>query len=348
MGSIETYRNVTNRGSNYRQWSERATVVSYDATTQSYDIVVTAIGPTGEQVSNTNRSLRQVKSLFPPETLIHSPGDSILIGYVSEQREHPIILGLGDHVAPSSNTPVVTLPTSVNTSSITGPNNGGLGGLPFPPACAPRVSTGSTTTGQLVVDCTQLDAGRTYNNPAQVYCTGSSNVQWSWNHPGGTLVITGSHNSVAKLKFPVNTGATVAGTAYKSGRYHICNGGFNAMDVKSWGCNDQVLADCTKNLANSNKYNPTSCHYCGEGDPACGVGDTAETAIETNDPTYGTGSACLAARPCNHKGTFCDARTQAMKDQGCSPCGVSANSILTATVGASIVTVTVIVHGVND
>jgi len=343
MGIINTYRENTNRQSNYRQWSERATIVSYDAATQTYDIVVTAIGPTGQQVSNTNRALRRIKSLLPTDLRTFSPGDSVLVGYVSEQREHPIILGAGDHVAPTINTPVVSLPTNTSPATYTGPVSGGVGSPTSQPACPPRVVTGGTSNSEIVVDCANLEDDQVFDAPVQVFCTGTVQVQWSWNFPGGTVETSGQFGQIARLKFPTNN-PLVAGVAYRVGKYHICNGGFNAMDVVSYGCDDEAEVTCSKNVANSNKYDPDTCSFCGDGGtPACGGSQTEDTELETNDPEFGTGGTCFLDRPCDPEGTLCDARTQSMKDDGCNPCGLARDSILTATLGDAVITITVIV-----
>jgi len=330
---VNAMRSVQGRESNYRQWSERATIIGFNEATQSYEIVVSAAGPSGAETNSANRTLREIKSLFPTDLRTFNPGDSVLVGYVSEKKEHPVIMGLGDNNPYTGTTPAITLPTQTASAK----RVGGVGGVnPGTPgsACPMRVNdpqTGSTTT--LMVDCSMLTPDRKLQLPnmPRVTC-GVGEISWSTNATGVTVSGAGTNGILGELDLGPNTGVNVTGTAYKTGRYHICNGGFNAMDVKSYGCADQILIDCNKFLANSNKYDPTSCHYCGEGDVACAIGDTADTAIETNDPEFGTGSACVAARPCNAQGTMCDARTAQMILDGCNPCGLALNNkIITAT-----------------
>jgi len=103
---VDTFDGDQNRRDKYKQWSERAVVVGFNAKTQAYDIVVTTERLTGANKRTLNRTIRQVKSLTPNTEF--SPGDSVLIGYEADQREHPIVLGQGDNFV---QTPVkVTLP----------------------------------------------------------------------------------------------------------------------------------------------------------------------------------------------------------------------------------------------
>jgi len=83
---------------NYHKWSERAIIVGYNGDTQTYDVVITTERLAGVSKRTLNKTIRNVKSTIPPGSLTFSPGDSVLVGYVSEKREHPVIIGGGGNV----------------------------------------------------------------------------------------------------------------------------------------------------------------------------------------------------------------------------------------------------------
>ncbi len=108
-----------NRGSNYRTWSERAVVVGYNTETQAYDIVITTEKTLGNNIRTLNRVIRKVRAVTRTSLRTFLPGESIIVGYVDDRREHPIIVGLDDS---SGHTCVkVTLGISSTTPTIEGP-----------------------------------------------------------------------------------------------------------------------------------------------------------------------------------------------------------------------------------
>ena len=108
-----------NRKSNYRKWSERAVVVGFNDEEQAYDIVITTEKTLGDNVRSLNRTIRKVKAVLDPAARTYLPGESIIVGYVDDRREHPIIVGLGDS---SGHTCIkVTLGVTSTTPTIEGP-----------------------------------------------------------------------------------------------------------------------------------------------------------------------------------------------------------------------------------
>lgn len=105
------------RTADYRNWSEKATVVAYDEALDAYDIVVNTIFAGDNGVRSSNRIIRGVRSIIPSDVTQFSAGQNILIGYMQERRESPIILGLhkqkqSDRLSPPktiATTPVVPL-----------------------------------------------------------------------------------------------------------------------------------------------------------------------------------------------------------------------------------------------
>jgi len=97
-GIDETLTGREQREDNYRKWAERAVVVGYNSENQTYDIVVTTERLVGANKRTLNKTIRRVKSLLDNSIRTFLPGEAVSIGYVSDKREHPIILGLGDNV----------------------------------------------------------------------------------------------------------------------------------------------------------------------------------------------------------------------------------------------------------
>ncbi len=86
------------REQTYRKWSERAIIVGFNSSNGTYSIEVTTAKLEGNNKRSLNRVIRQVKSLIAPSVKQFTAGDSVLIGYADDKREHPIILGAGDHI----------------------------------------------------------------------------------------------------------------------------------------------------------------------------------------------------------------------------------------------------------
>jgi len=145
------------RGANYTQWSERAIIVGYNGDTQTYDVVISTERLAGVSKRTLNKTIRNVKSTVPGELATFSPGDLVLVGYINDAREHPIIIGGGGTV--------VQEPAIVTIGSGTSEVEGGgleLEGGPGSPGfielnCTGFLVdtlTGSTTT--VTLDCDDL------------------------------------------------------------------------------------------------------------------------------------------------------------------------------------------------
>lgn len=84
------------RSLTYTRWSEKATIVAFDESSETYDIVISTISYSADSaaVNKVSRTIRNVKSIIPISVYTFKPGETVLIGYVSERRESPVILGL--------------------------------------------------------------------------------------------------------------------------------------------------------------------------------------------------------------------------------------------------------------
>jgi len=145
------------REDNYRKWSERAVVVGYNSENQTYDIVVTTERLVGANKRTLNKTIRRVKSILDSTVRVFLPGEAITIGYLSDKREHPIILGLGDNVV---QTPAkVTLGPTLNIEGETSleltddDDIGFVTPLPISISCELDAVVGITCS----IDCTVTD-----------------------------------------------------------------------------------------------------------------------------------------------------------------------------------------------
>lgn len=158
----------------YKRWSEKATVVKYNSKVDTYNIIVSALN-VSSSAQKSNRVIRDVKAIIPSKTHQFSPGDSILIGYESDKRESPVILGL----------------RKSNSSQIT--VNGGGGGLSTPsitPPCDLRFinDDGETisTGGQIICNCSVADATGLLSCCLRIECAVGT-VKWAWTGATGCL-----------------------------------------------------------------------------------------------------------------------------------------------------------------
>jgi len=193
------------RGANYTQWSERAIIVGYNGDTQTYDIVISTERLAGVSKRTLNKTIRNVKSTVPGELATFSPGDLVLVGYINDAREHPIIIGGGGTV--------VQEPAIVTIGSGTSEVEGGgleLEGGPGSPGfielnCTGFLVdtlTGSTTT--VTLDCDDLDANGCFqaNIEAPVNC-GCGVYEWSMS--GGLAGVTNGEGAAISQVATLNT-----------------------------------------------------------------------------------------------------------------------------------------------
>jgi len=183
-----TFVGRESRKTKYTKWSERAVVVGYNSENQSYDIVVTTERLVGANKRTLNKTIRRVKSIFPSDVDTFLPGTAILVGYISDKREHPVILGQGDNVV---QTPAkVTLGSTLNVEGATSVELTPPEELFTPLNCTGFLVdtlTGSTTT--LTLDCDDLDASGCFkaNVEAPINC-GCGVFEWSMS--GGLAGVT--------------------------------------------------------------------------------------------------------------------------------------------------------------
>lgn len=340
---VTAMRSVQGRESDYRQWSERATISGYNAATQSYEIVVTAVGPTGVEISSTNRTLRQVKSLFPTDVAVFNPGDSVLIGYVSEKKEHPIILGLGDSRPSTGSTPQITLPTasdgSGNSKRVGGAGSQGAGGntatrpdnkTPVSPIQITDPQTGSTSRWD--IDCSRITSDRHVPLPSQPVVSGAvGSVTWSiTGSTGVTISGHGANGIQADIQLPNN--AFTPGTAYIR-QVRNCQGCVGAVCVnvnpvvtQQYNCVDEPYLSCATAWAGANCSSivPAIYNECCPG-PICTDGSLHCPGFLGTD-----GVIC-----------FRDTRTTPMLNLGCMPCRIAmeGSSITARDAAGNLVTV---------
>ena len=331
------------REDNYRKWSERAIVVGYNAESQSYDIVITTERLVGSNKRTLNRTIRRVKSILDATVRVFLSGEAVTVGYLSDKREHPIILGLGDNTV---QTPAkVTLgPTlQVETNEPTELNPAPL--LPTP--CSGLLTdslTGSTTT--LTVDCQDLDIDGCFevniNAPSNCGC---GLYEWSLSGGGAgftisdegalasaiglttTLAPFGVGDSILKICPPINNGGFPGVTAFHNFAWHQClPSGSNVVSWGEFGCDSNQIR-CTFPLQNGPSYRASTCSPC--------LLTSCSAPVFPDAMPNNFHGACPQPVVCPtdlFPFVVCDSRTEAMKTAGCLPCRFSMeNAVISAT-----------------
>ncbi len=339
----DTFTGDRNRRTKYRQWSEAAVVIGVNADTLSFDIVVTSKVKSGNDVRLVNRTIRNVKTLQGFREGLFAVGDSVLIGYIQEKREHPIILGFGDNV--NQRAVEVTLPDGTDPAIIEGEN---LFEPIQQPACDFRLQDVETgTTNFMTIDCGNLDIANCSRAPVRAVC-GCGKITWTAsNLPAGYtdsdfLQPFGGGNSHAKLCMPTNIGSGEPGTAYNDYRCFVVATGSNACNFRRIrhliGCDDVEDSN-----TNSCSAAITTCPDCCRGAPAgCdGIGDEGPCNGCTPFGAYGDTfesvycAKCGQCSDCQPSAFFCgeieDVRTPTQISNGCVPCGIAGEILLTAT-----------------
>ncbi len=298
------------RRSDYRKWSERAIVVGFNSSNGTYSIEITTAKLEGNNKRSLNRFIRQVKALMPPDTRQFAVGDAILIGYADEKREHPIILGDGDHIQQK--------PIKIRLG---GQNEGATDPAPFLPAFDLLI-TCFTDSGDPNPDC-EIDCGSS-DQEIQFVATGGVGDFFTWETTVGSIITSGNKNQNAVLSAPV--GATVSGVAYITPECVLSTQEFCFNEPKchcnnltrDYGCDDVFIE-------------LEECGTCRNLSFPCGVIQCDEFCTAFGKPA------------CNVESL--DVRTQPQKDAGCNPCGVSmVSAIVTVTdSGGNQISVTVTV-----
>ncbi len=169
-----TFVDKADRTNVYRKWSEKATVVNFDSASDSYDIIVTTVSynNTGNPAAaNSSRTIRGVRSIIPTSVHQFKAGEVVLLGYISERRESPVILGLRAYQLSST----VTI---INT-----------GTTPPVQSCPLRIMhetpTGDvdvTNESELEITCSDAGVAGTASVRLKPYCAVGA-VTWTWNMP---------------------------------------------------------------------------------------------------------------------------------------------------------------------
>ncbi len=345
----DTFIGRENRKSNYRTWSERAVVVGFNAESQTYDIVITTEKTLGNNIRTLNRVIRQVRASIEPQIRTFLPGESIIVGYVDDRREHPIIVGLGD--SSDHNCVKVTL----GISSTIGPT---IEGITAPSLADPVFTrtpctsgdfledslTGSTTT--LTLDCSSLDITGCFEAEVEAP-SGCGCGVYDWSLSGGlagftisndgalaqavgtTITIAPLNDAGSRIKIcpPTNSGGFPGVTAFHHFNWHQCTpSGSNKVSWGEFDCDGDEI-QCRDLLQNGPNYNASTCAPCllspcnaGSGHP-----DTMPAIFHGDCPLP---TICPTAL---FDFVICDSRSQAMLDANCTPCRLMmSKSILTA------------------
>ncbi len=322
----ETFVGSRDRDSKYRQWSEAAVVIGVNADTLSFDIVVTSKIKSGNDFKILNRTIRNVKTLQGFREGLFAVGDSVLIGYIQEKREHPIILGFGDNVTQRS--VEVTLPDGVDPAIIEGDN---VFNPAQQPACDLKVTdvnTGSTTV--LTIDCGNLDIEGCFRQRIRATC-GCGTIDWTTSGSAGLtngdLSSFGPNETTLKVCPPPNSGGFPGVTAFHHFGWHQCTpSGNNAVAWGEFDCDsDEIM--CTQPKQNGPNYNESTCSPCLLS--ACNAGSGHPDVMPTTQQGPCPQPTLCPADLFDH--VICDSRTQAMKDANCAPCGLIEDALITAT-----------------
>jgi len=348
------------RKSDYRKWSERAIIVGYNGDTQTYDIVITAEKLIGNNKKTLNKTIRNVKSTLPGITF--SPGDLVLVGYIRDQREHPIILGAGGIVTQEAATVTIGESESVvegGGPEITPPSeNPGFLNLNCEGELIDSL-TGSTTT--LTIDCTNLDilgcAEAEIEAPTDCGC---GVYDWTVSGVSGltitdqgasaqaiagfttTVSLLNSAGTKVKICPQIPKGGSGVLSHYYTARAQDSNNCANFGTVcysVSFDCQDVFLntngsdtffCQCKPGVCPPTQTGGSQCATSLANFPACQSPGT-QSCVGLCDPPFGAvGFFNFGIR--TRFGITTSCRTQALINSGCAPCSVEMNdSIITAT-----------------
>jgi hypothetical protein len=347
------------RTSVYRRWSEKATITKYDTDTDSYNIIVSTQN-VSSAVQKVDRTIRGVKSVIPTSVHQFKPGDSVLIGYVFERRESPIILGLrtnasssvlGGSVDPTNIVPLCDLRCFVETPDgdtrvasefinfpCTDPGSAGTGSLSFRVECAvgePQWAwnkNSACTTAGCFASAMSIGEGNTRFTITKNVCT----------HSFGSTVAS----YVIFSCFRIDDGPAVC-TSGCTLRYYNCSGGLIGSLTKSFLCifggnctTDQPAgpaADCCTNPADG-LFPVTGTLATGGQEDTEVTGRIPACGNEPFDPTLTT---LALSETCGWfvvetSGTNLELETtsdtiDSMRSGGCCPCSLVDGTTVTVT-----------------
>ncbi len=347
-----------NRESNYRTWSERAVIVGFNAESQTYDIVITTEKTLGNNIRTLNRVIRQVKAIIDPNTDIFLPGESIIVGYVDDRREHPIIVGLGD--SSDHNCVKVTLGIISTVPTIEGTTAPSLADPVFTPTPCRSGDfledslTGSTIT--LTLNCSSLDITGCFEAEVEAP-SGCGCGVYDWSLSGGgagftisdegalaqavgiTTTIAPLNDAGSKIKIcpPVNSGGPAGVLAYyiiaRGQDPNDCDNVGTVCFGRQFDCNDDgfgTFGDTFFCKCNTNSCPPviSGSNNCANITPICQGTGTFDCGLPTCVPGPGDFSPMIDAL---RIGDYKNCITPTQLSAGCAPCVLSmGNSILTA------------------
>lgn len=198
-------RNKT-RTHEYRRWSDRATIISHEASTDSYTIALTV----GSNTIDSAQTFEGVRSVVPADVRRLDSGTVVAIGYLQERREQPIILGVGTVRQKVTDTITTPLSTIIQFSG------GGLTLLHD--RYDDNRQPGDPSTDQILgQDPTLLGAGGCTRHVHAV--GGVGQITWTWSYAGADRIFEASGTNDFRLTFGVEGGDVGPGTAYPAGNY---------------------------------------------------------------------------------------------------------------------------------
>lgn len=338
----------------YRRWSDRATVLSYDSSTDSYSITLSI----GSNDMDTAQTFEGVRAIVPADVRQLTPGTVVAIGYLQERREQPIIMGVGS--VRQKITKDITTPLSTNLKF---PGGGGL--ILRSDHYDDNLQPGDPHTNELLhLDPASLGSGGCTSHVHAVGGVGL--ITWTWSYGGADRIFEVSGTNDFRLTFGVKgggSGSTSLAYTLRCCRIKIYIPGpspyqyFIGVSFNTIPATDYIVSSvCYSQVGTQDAYNIGSiCSYesfwAGPGGPAiaalrdAGIGcdDTPGditnclnwgAGIGTADLSYvdyaayvATGNADIAAF-CMSNGVT---KTGTISSCALAPCISSNNSTLTAT-----------------
>ncbi len=301
------------RKSDYRKWSERAIVVGFNGDTQTYDIVITTERLAGASKRTLNKTIRNIKSTIPGNSLTFSPGDAVLVGYVEDKREHPIIIGGGGNVVQEAAVVTIGSITSENeveggSEELTGEEGFALS-LPLAILCPSNAVAGLTCS---------INCAATTPNIKFVASNGARPYTWLISDaPEGcsfVTVVSGPGNSNFSVSPIANsfTGGPafdrIWGTCLDGFDGTTCTGGLKRVRLftRTHDCDDEPDILCQLSLSFADSVG------CFDLLSLC---DTINVCVNDSLPLL-----FCEDQPEDNFLLNCDRRTAAMKSGGCCPC----------------------------
>jgi len=337
-----------NRKSDYRTWSERAVVVGHNVENNSYNVVITTEKTLGDNVRTTNRVIRNVKSVLRPGVKTFFPGESIVVGYVDDRREHPIIVGEGDSAGHTCIK--VTLGITSNIPEIEGPTAPSLVApefnvfFPLEISCFdPNVLGAESQTGlTCTINCTksvpEIRLTAVFGKPPYTWTlplTGPAGC--SFGGVGGPGLGPPTPDSVNDSRLVITAPSNSGGSSLATKLFGFAFSKFSPVCVctQSNGCSETFDCDgnflaATSSVSGACASVPSVCDRFPSAAAACP--DPTVCITPACDPANGPGGF----GPCDNNEDLhrfdnvliCDVRSQSTIDAGCCPCELAFNDLV--------------------